>query len=472
MVDQAHRARRRLARGRDDRGLGPHVQGQHRRPARLAGARDRAPAPRGGCDRAGLRPRRGGAGRRAGARARDRFRPVRGVQRRPGAGGADRVGRVPVDGLRPRGRDVADSDRARHPQHPGPGRAAPAGLHLRRRRSASDGPPPPSGHRRPPSPRVVSGVAGFLGSHLAERLVDAGLGRRRPRQPAHRSAWRTSRVCSAARSSRSRTTTSRTSCTSPGAVDAVLHFASPASPVDYLEHPIKTMKVGSLGTHNMLGLSLAKGARFFLASTSEVYGDPQVHPQPEDYWGHVNPVGPRGVYDEAKRFAEALALAYHRSHGLDVAHRAHLQHLRPAAAARPTAAWCRTSSCRRCAGEPLTVYGDGKQTAVVLLRRRRDPRPRSRCSSPTTSARSTSATRTSSRSSSSPRRSSTSPARRRRSRSSRCPSTTPRSASPTSPWRRSCSAGRRRSSSARASSARTRGTAAEFGADASGVPRG
>src|SRR5829696_13999 len=104
----------------------------------------------------------------------------------------------------------------------------------------------------------------------------------------------------------------------PGPVDAVLHFASPASPVDYLEMPIQTLKVGSLGTHNGLGLAKAKGARFLLASTSEVYGDPQVHPQTEDYWGHVNPVGPRGVYDEAKRFAEAMTMAYHRFHGLDV----------------------------------------------------------------------------------------------------------------------------------------------------------
>ncbi len=94
-----------------------------------------------------------------------------------------------------------------------------------------------------------------------------------------------------------------------GHVDAVMHFASPASPVDYLEHPIKTLKVGSLGTHKTLGLAKDKGARFMLASTSEVYGDPQVHPQTEDYWGHVNPVGPRGVYDEAKRFAEAMAMA-------------------------------------------------------------------------------------------------------------------------------------------------------------------
>jgi dTDP-glucose 4,6-dehydratase len=102
-----------------------------------------------------------------------------------------------------------------------------------------------------------------------------------------------------------------------GAVDAVMHFASPASPVDYLRLPIQTLKVGSLGTHNALGLAKARGARFLLASTSEVYGDPEVSPQAEDYWGRVNPVGPRGVYDEAKRFAEALTLAYHRTHSLD-----------------------------------------------------------------------------------------------------------------------------------------------------------
>jgi dTDP-glucose 4,6-dehydratase len=102
-----------------------------------------------------------------------------------------------------------------------------------------------------------------------------------------------------------------------GDLDAVLHFASPASPIDYLQLPIQTLKVGALGTHKALGLARAKGARFLLASTSEVYGDPQVHPQTEDYWGHVNPIGPRGVYDEAKRFAEALTMAYHRSHGLE-----------------------------------------------------------------------------------------------------------------------------------------------------------
>ncbi len=162
-------------------------------------------------------------------------------------------------------------------------------------------------------------------------------------------------------SSPSSTTTSRTSCTWPDAVDAVLHFASPASPVDYLEYPIKTMKVGAMGTHNMLGLSLAKGARFFLASTSEVYGDPQVHPQTEDYWGHVNPIGPRGVYDEAKRFAEALTLAYHRSHGLDVRiiriFNTYGPRLRPADGRVVS-----NFLVQAMRGEPLTVYGDGTQS--------------------------------------------------------------------------------------------------------------
>ena len=105
--------------------------------------------------------------------------------------------------------------------------------------------------------------------------------------------------------------------TCPGPVDAVLHFASPASPVDYLKLPIQTLKVGSLGTHNSLGLALAKRARYFLASTSECYGDPEISPQAETYWGHVNPIGPRGVYDEAKRFSEAMTMAYHRAHGVD-----------------------------------------------------------------------------------------------------------------------------------------------------------
>jgi len=146
-----------------------------------------------------------------------------------------------------------------------------------------------------------------------------------------------------------------------GRVDAVMHFASPASPVDYLEHPIKTLKVGSLGTHKTLGLAKDKGACFMLASTSEVYGDPQVHPQTEDYWGHVNPVGPRGVYDEAKRFAEAMAMAYHRSHGVDVRiiriFNTYGPRMRPYDGRVVS-----NFLVQALDGKPLTVYGEGKQT--------------------------------------------------------------------------------------------------------------
>jgi len=146
-----------------------------------------------------------------------------------------------------------------------------------------------------------------------------------------------------------------------GPVDAVLHFASPASPRDYLEFPIKTLKVGSLGTHNALGLAKAKGARFLLASTSEIYGDPLVHPQPESYWGNVNPVGPRGVYDEAKRFSEAISMAYHNAHGLDVKIVRIFNTMGP----RMRAADGRVVSNfidQAIKGEPITVYGDGLQT--------------------------------------------------------------------------------------------------------------
>ncbi len=146
-----------------------------------------------------------------------------------------------------------------------------------------------------------------------------------------------------------------------GTLDGVLHFASPASPIDYLELPIQTLKVGSLGTHKALGLAKAKGARFFLASTSEVYGDPQVHPQPETYWGHVNPVGPRGVYDEAKRFAEAITMAYHRFHGLDT----RIVRIFNTYGPRMRPGDGRVVSnfvVQALKGEPLTVYGDGSQT--------------------------------------------------------------------------------------------------------------
>jgi dTDP-glucose 4,6-dehydratase len=147
----------------------------------------------------------------------------------------------------------------------------------------------------------------------------------------------------------------------PGPVDAVLHFASPASPIDYLEHPIPTLKVGSLGTHNTLGLALHKGARYLLASTSEVYGDPLVHPQTEDYWGNVNPIGPRGVYDEAKRFAEAMATAYQRYHGLEVRIVRIFNTYGPHQRRRDGRAVSNFLN-QALDGKPLTIYGDGSQT--------------------------------------------------------------------------------------------------------------
>ena len=147
----------------------------------------------------------------------------------------------------------------------------------------------------------------------------------------------------------------------PGGVDAVMHLASPASPVDFERIPIKILKVGSLGTHNGLGLALAKGAKFFLASTSEVYGDPLVHPQPEDYWGNVNPIGIRGVYDEAKRFAEAMTMAYRRQHGLDV----RIVRIFNTYGTRMRPDDGRAASnflVQALRGEPITIYGDGSQT--------------------------------------------------------------------------------------------------------------
>lgn len=147
----------------------------------------------------------------------------------------------------------------------------------------------------------------------------------------------------------------------PGPVDAVLHLASPASPVDYLQLPIQTLKVGALGTHNALGLAKAKQARFLLASTSEVYGDPLVNPQSESYWGNVNPVGPRGVYDEAKRFAEAMTLAYHRYHGIDVRIARIFNTYGPRM--RPQDGRVVSNFIvQALKGEGLTVYGDGAQT--------------------------------------------------------------------------------------------------------------
>jgi len=162
---------------------------------------------------------------------------------------------------------------------------------------------------------VVTGAAGFIGSHLSEALLDLG------HSVIGIDNLLTGDVANIAHLTGREFVLVRHNVTNyinvDGPVDCVFHWASPASPIDYLEWPIPTLKVGALGTHNALGLAKAKGARFVLASTSEVYGDPLEHPQKETYWGNVNPIGPRGVYDEAKRFAEAITMAYHRYHGVD-----------------------------------------------------------------------------------------------------------------------------------------------------------
>jgi len=207
---------------------------------------------------------------------------------------------------------------------------------------------------------VVTGAAGFLGSHICDQLLARG------DEVVAIDNLVTGRLDNLAHLfGRADFTFLRHNVSTyvhvPGAVDAVLHFASPASPKDYLELPIQTLKVGSLGTHNLLGLAKDKKARFFLASTSEVYGDPQVHPQTEDYWGHVNPVGPRGVYDEAKRFAEALTMAYHRAHAVDV----RIVRIFNVFGPRMRPADGRAVSnllVQALAGRPLTIYGDGSQT--------------------------------------------------------------------------------------------------------------
>lgn len=207
---------------------------------------------------------------------------------------------------------------------------------------------------------VVTGGAGFLGSHLCDLLIEKGWEVLCMDNLVTGSDTNVSHMLSHPRFRFVRQDVTRY-IEVPGPVDAVLHFASPASPPDYLKLPIQTLKVGALGTHNALGLALAKKAKFMLASTSECYGDPEVSPQPETYWGRVNPIGPRGVYDEAKRFAEALAMAYHRSHGLDTrivrifntyGPRMRLNDGR----ALPNFLYQALS------GEPITVYGDGKQT--------------------------------------------------------------------------------------------------------------
>ncbi len=207
---------------------------------------------------------------------------------------------------------------------------------------------------------VVTGGAGFLGSHLCDKLIENGhkvicfdnLITGNLENIAHLFGNENFRFI-------------KYDVTEfihvDGKVDNILHFASPASPIDYLKYPIQTLKVGSLGTHKALGLAKAKKAKFLLASTSEVYGDPEIHPQPETYWGNVNPIGPRGVYDEAKRFAEAMTMAYHRYHGVDTrivrifntyGPRMRLDDGRVLP----------TFISQALKGEDLTVFGDGSQT--------------------------------------------------------------------------------------------------------------
>jgi dTDP-glucose 4,6-dehydratase len=212
-----------------------------------------------------------------------------------------------------------------------------------------------------PRPTVlITGGAGFLGSHLCERFLREGYEvicmdnlitgdeqnvAHLAREPAfHFERHDVTEYIQVA-----------------GKLDAILHFASPASPIDYLELPIQTLKVGSLGTHKVLGLARAKQARFLLASTSEVYGDPLVHPQPESYWGNVNPVGPRGVYDEAKRFSEAMTMAYQRFHRVDTRIVRIFNTYGPRMRLRDGRVLPAFMS-QALRGEPLTVFGDGSQT--------------------------------------------------------------------------------------------------------------
>ncbi|MCX6354414.1 MAG: SDR family oxidoreductase [Candidatus Aureabacteria bacterium] len=207
---------------------------------------------------------------------------------------------------------------------------------------------------------VVTGGAGFLGSHLCDRLLSEG----------YRVICLDNLLTGSIKNiehlaGNERFVFIKQDVTNylyiDGDVFFVFHFASPASPIDYMEHPIPTLKVGALGTHKALGLAKSKGAKFLLASTSEVYGDPLVHPQPESYWGNVNPIGPRGVYDEAKRFAEAIAMAYHRVHKIDTKIVRIFNTYGPRMRARDGRV-VPAFICEALKGEPLPIFGDGAQT--------------------------------------------------------------------------------------------------------------
>ena len=207
---------------------------------------------------------------------------------------------------------------------------------------------------------VITGGAGFLGSHLCDLMLDKGWEILCLDNLVTGSDSNVAHLLPHPKFRFARQDVSRY-IDVPGPVDAVLHFASPASPPDYLKMPIQTMKVGALGTHNALGLALAKKAKFLLASTSECYGDPEVSPQPESYWGRVNPIGPRGVYDESKRFAEALTMAYHRYHGVDTRIVRIFNTYGPRMRLNDGRALPNFLH-QALTGESLTVYGDGKQT--------------------------------------------------------------------------------------------------------------
>jgi dTDP-glucose 4,6-dehydratase len=207
---------------------------------------------------------------------------------------------------------------------------------------------------------IVTGGAGFLGSHLCDRLLAEG----------HEVICIDNLITGSVANIEHHDSNERFKFIKQdvteylyisGPVDYVFHFASPASPIDYLKFPIPTLKVGALGTHKTLGLAKAKGARFFMASTSEVYGDPLVNPQPESYWGNVNPIGPRGVYDEAKRFAEALVMAYNRYHGLKT-HIVRIFNTYGPRMRRQDGRAIPNFITQALRGEDITVYGDGQQT--------------------------------------------------------------------------------------------------------------